>query len=244
MKDALAPTCPLVAHHAELLAEEERLIERANAVRAERAGLEQLMRRVDDLRAMGFEIEIHRSADRSPGFNSRPGGASVSGRAPDAETAPVDRDGGGPTEAAVPADTRKRLSWSSADCARMQELVLRGLSWPEVAREMGRTATACRAKAPKIDGFVSPEQVKAAAHRIQAETERAAQQQVEAGLSVMKSAPAVAHSVPWTDEDDLKLMNGRAAGRSYAEIAADLGRSVKACNVRYARLSKPAEAMQ
>lgn len=248
MKDVQAPTCPLVARHAALLAEQERLQESLREIQSDLAELEDVMQRANALLPRQHQFEITQSADgQRCDPSSLSDGAPVGGGGPAVEAPPGDRGDGGsrqaiapiePAAALPPKPAPKRRTWTDADCAKMQELVLEGHDWLEVARRMGRSDWACRAKAGKIDGFIRPNEVKARAAQQLAEAEQAQQQQLAAELQTMQT-PAVSHATPWSDDEDLALMSGREAGRPWQAIADELGRSVKACTVRYARLRVP-----
>lgn len=109
----------------------------------------------------------------------------------------------------APGDYRHRKDgWTPAEIQRIHALRAEGQSFRQIGAELGRDSDAVR---------------------------KAFRRDVPAQQDVVKVVPPIRADV-WTDEADDLLATRWVAGESLGQIAAKLGRTVKACQVRLTRL--------
>lgn len=116
------------------------------------------------------------------------------------------------SEGSRPADVVVRGRWSADDDERLVRLRADGMTYSAIAPQLGRSTTACRnrLRALALNG---------------SDDARA-----------LLGAPRIA--TPWTARADRDLLQGYAAGRTVATLAAALGRTPHETNHRIAILSR------
>jgi hypothetical protein len=234
MKHHSAPTCPMVARHAALMAAETRLAEAGAPaediahVAALRAGLERTMRMVDELRAAGHSIEvveregamplIQAVRAEAPKEQNRTGPVSADvsspagqGLAGDGSVADGAAPRGGRASGRPAAPSQPVRKWTDADLQRLTDMAQAQTGYTEMAEALGRTEKACKIMLRRLVD--------------------------ERGMSF----PRQPRHQQWTRGDRDRLANMMAAGKKLSEIAAQLGRSEGAvrCFVSRENIERP-----